>query len=136
MESDLFGGSLGKKTTPSKPSKPVKTASEQKKISTDSQQPPTAHSTKPKTASASAAKSMSLPVSVSSSSRKVSQEWLTTLQENNKTNDRNNAPSPQNNSNCYTRGPVELQTYKSCYTTGEKGTIEQTTATMALDHKQ
>ena len=26
-------------------------------------------------------------------------------------------PSPQNNSNCYTRGPVELQVYKNCNTT-------------------
>lgn len=61
MESDLFGGSLGKKTTPSKPSKPANTASEQKKISTDHQQPSSSgHSTKPKTASASATKSMSL----------------------------------------------------------------------------
>ncbi len=38
----------------------------------------------------------------------------------------------QNNSNCYTRGPVELQAYKSSYTTGEKRTIEQTTETMPL----
>ena len=37
--------------------------------------------------------------------------------ENNRTNNRNNVPSPQNNSSCYTRGPVELQAYESCYTT-------------------
>ena len=35
----------------------------------------------------------------------------------NRTNNKNNAPSPQNNSSCYTRGPVELQAYESCYTT-------------------
>ena len=40
--------------------------------------------------------------------------------------------APPNNSNCYTRGPVELQAYESCYTTGEKRTIEQTTAAMPL----
>ena len=36
--------------------------------------------------------------------------------ENNRTNSKNNAPSPQNNSSCYTRGPVELQAYESCIT--------------------
>ncbi|KAJ7376423.1 hypothetical protein OS493_034700 [Desmophyllum pertusum] len=56
MESDLFGGSLGKKSTPSKPSKPAKTASEQKKRGTDSKLTPTADSTKSKTTSASSAK--------------------------------------------------------------------------------
>ncbi|XP_022788434.1 fas-binding factor 1 homolog isoform X3 [Stylophora pistillata] len=40
MESDLFGGSLGKKSTPSKPPKPVKATSEQKRISTDNKLPP------------------------------------------------------------------------------------------------
>ena len=54
---------------------------------------------------------------------------------NNKTNNRNNAPSLQNNSNCYTREPVELQAYESCYTTGEKRTKEQTTGTMPLAPK-
>ena len=47
----------------------------------------------------------------------------------------NNAPSPQNNNNCYTRGPVELQAYESCYTTGEKRTIEQTTGAMPVAPK-
>ena len=54
-----------------------------------------------------------------SSSRKVSHEWLATLLVNNRTNDRNNDPTLKNNSNCYTRGPVELQAYKSCHTGGE-----------------
>ena len=43
---------------------------------------------------------------------KVSHEWLAALQKNNKTNNRNNAPSPKNSycSNRYTRGPpVELK---------------------------
>ena len=41
-------------------------------------------------------------------------------------------PSLKNKSKCYTRGPVELQAYESCCTTGEKRTIEQTTGTMFL----
>ena len=52
-----------------------------------------------------------------SSSRKVSHEWLATLRENNRTNNMNNTPSPKHNSSCYTRGPLELQAYESCYTT-------------------
>ena len=70
-----------------------------------------------------------------SRSSKVSHEWLAIYRENNITNNRNSTPSPQNNSNCYTRGPVELQAYGSCYTTGEKRTIEQTTGTMSLAPK-
>ena len=57
MESDLFGGSLGKKNTVSKSPKPVKAASEQKKINADSKLPPatssTTESAKSKMASAS-----------------------------------------------------------------------------------
>ena len=52
------------------------------------------------------------------SSRKVSYHWLATLRENNRTN-MNNAASPRNNSNCYTRGPVELQSYEFYYTSGQ-----------------
>lgn len=63
MESDLFGGSLGKKTTPNKPTKPTKTASEQK-ISTDNELPPTVDSTRAKTTSPSSAKSMLLAVGI------------------------------------------------------------------------
>jgi len=55
-----------------------------------------------------------------SSSRKVSHEWLATLRENNRTNNMNNTPRPKHNSSCYTRGPLELQAYESCYTTVEK----------------
>ena len=36
-----------------------------------------------------------------SNSYKVPHEWLATLLENNRTNNRNNVPSPQNNSICY-----------------------------------
>nr|XP_058970698.1 fas-binding factor 1-like isoform X2 [Pocillopora verrucosa] len=61
MESDLFGGSLGKKNTVSKSPKPVKAASEQKKISADSKLPPatssTTESAKSKMASASSSSS-------------------------------------------------------------------------------
>ena len=71
MESDLFGGSLGKKSTPSKSPKPVKSASEKKKTGTDSKLPSTsssaADSTKSKMASvssSSSAKSMSFPCDV------------------------------------------------------------------------
>lgn len=53
-----------------------------------------------------------------SSSRKVSHKWLAILRENNGSNDRNNASSPQNNSNCFARGLVVLQAYNSCYTSG------------------
>ena len=63
MESDLFGGSLGKKNTVSKSPKPVKVASEQKKISADSKLPPatssTTESAKSKMASASSSSSSS-----------------------------------------------------------------------------
>ena len=63
MESDLFGGSLGKKNTVSKSPKPVKAASEQKKISADSKLPPatssTTESAKSKMASASSSSSSS-----------------------------------------------------------------------------
>ena len=45
-------------------------------------------------------------------SHKVLHEWLASLQENNRTNNRNNAPSPLNNSSYYTGGPVELQAYE------------------------
>lgn len=61
MESDLFGGSLGKKNTVSKSPKPVKAASEQKKINADSKLPPatssTTESAKSKMASASSSSS-------------------------------------------------------------------------------
>ena len=63
MESDLFGGSLGKKNTVSKSPKPVKAASEQKKINADSKLPPatssTTESAKSKMASASSSSSSS-----------------------------------------------------------------------------
>ena len=63
MESDLFGGSLGKKNTVSKSPKPVKAASEQEKISADSKLPPatssTTESAKSKMASASSSSSSS-----------------------------------------------------------------------------
>ena len=61
MESDLFGGSLGKKNTVSKSPKPVKAASEQKKINANSKLPPatssTTESAKSKMASASSSSS-------------------------------------------------------------------------------
>lgn len=61
MESDLFGGSLGKKNTVGKSPKPVKAASEQKKINADSKLPPatssTTESAKSKMASASSSSS-------------------------------------------------------------------------------
>ena len=62
MESDLFGGSLGKKTAPNKPSKSAKTASELKKINTDNELPASEDSTRAKTSSPSSAKSMLLQV--------------------------------------------------------------------------
>ena len=65
MESDLFGGSLGKKTTPQKPAKSTKTASEPKKINTDNEQPPSVDSTRTKTSSSSSVKGLVLPVSIS-----------------------------------------------------------------------
>ncbi len=52
-------------------------------------------------------------------------ELLATLRQNNRTNYRNNAPSPQNNSNCYTRGPVELQAYENCYCCYRTGEVFQ-----------
>lgn len=64
MESDLFGGSLGKKTAPSKPTKSAKTASEPKKINTDNEQPASVDSARAKTSSPSSAKSMLLPVGI------------------------------------------------------------------------
>lgn len=68
MESDLFGGSLGKKNTVSKSPKPVKAASEQKKISADSKLPPatssTTESAKSKMASASSSSSSTKSISV------------------------------------------------------------------------
>ena len=68
MESDLFGGSLGKKNTVSKSPKPVKAASEQKKINADSKLPPatssTTESTKSKMASASSSSSSTKSISV------------------------------------------------------------------------
>ena len=64
MESDLFGGSLGKKTTPKKPTKSAKTTSEPKKIDTDSVPTPSVDSTGAKTSSQSSAKSMLLPVGI------------------------------------------------------------------------
>ena len=63
MESDLFGGSLGKKTTPNKPTKSTKTK-EPKKINTDNEQPPGVDPTRAKTSSPSSAKSMLLPVGI------------------------------------------------------------------------
>ena len=69
MESDLFGGSLGKKNTVSKSPKPVKAASEQEKISADSKLPPatssTTESAKSKMASASSSSSSSSTKSIS-----------------------------------------------------------------------
>ncbi len=44
-------------------------------------------------------------------------KWLASLRENNRTNNRLNAPSPQNSSNCCPRGIEELQAYENCYTT-------------------
>ena len=35
----------------------------------------------------------------------------------------NNTPSPKHNSSCYTRGPLELQAYESCYSTELKWLI-------------
>ena len=68
MESDLFGGSLGKKNTVSKSPKPVKAASEQKKINADSKLPPatssTTESAKSKMASASSSSSSTKSISV------------------------------------------------------------------------
>ena len=68
MESDLFGGSLGKKNTVSKSLKPVKAASEQKKINADSKLPPatssTTESAKSKMASASSSSSSTKSISV------------------------------------------------------------------------
>ena len=68
MESDLFGGSLGKKNTVSKSPKPVKAASEQEKISADSKLPPatssTTESTKSKMASAPSSSSSTKSISV------------------------------------------------------------------------
>ena len=64
MESDLFGGSLGKKTTPQKPAKSTKTASEPKKINTDNEHPPSADSTRAKSSSPSTSKSMLHPVGI------------------------------------------------------------------------
>ena len=68
MESDLFGGSLGKKNTVSKSPKPVKAASEQEKISADSKLPPatssTTESAKSKMASASSSSSSTKSISV------------------------------------------------------------------------
>lgn len=68
MESDLFGGSLGKKNSVSKSPKPVKVASEQKKISADSKLPPatssTTESAKSKMASASSSSSSTKSISV------------------------------------------------------------------------
>ena len=68
MESDLFGGSLGKKNTVSKSPKPVKAASEQKKINDDSKLPPatssTTESAKSKMASASSSSSSTKSISV------------------------------------------------------------------------
>lgn len=68
MESDLFGGSLGKKNTVSKSPKPVKAASEQKNISADSKLPPatssTTESAKSKMASASSSSSSTKSISV------------------------------------------------------------------------
>ena len=64
MESDLFGGSLGKKTTPKKPTKSAKTTSEPKKINTDNEPTPSVDSTGAKTSSQSSAKSMLLPVGI------------------------------------------------------------------------
>ena len=68
MESDLFGGSLGKKNTVSKSPKPVKAASEQKKINADGKLPPatssTTESTKSKMASASSSSSSTKSISV------------------------------------------------------------------------
>ena len=68
MESDLFGGSLGKKNTVSKSPKPVKAASEQEKISADSKLPPatssTTESAKSKMTSASSSSSSTKSISV------------------------------------------------------------------------
>lgn len=68
MESDLFGGSLGKKNTVSKSPKPVKAASEQKKINADSKLPPatssTTESANSKMASASSSSSSTKSISV------------------------------------------------------------------------
>lgn len=64
MESDLFGGSLGKKATPNKPTKSVKNASEPKKINTDNERPPSVDSTRAKSSSPSSAKSMLVPVGI------------------------------------------------------------------------
>ena len=68
MESDLFGGSLGKKNTVSKSPKPVKAASEQKKISADNKLPlatsSTIESAKSKMASASSSSSSTKSISV------------------------------------------------------------------------
>ena len=64
MESDLFGGSLGKKTTPKKPTKSAKPASEPKKINTDDEQPLSVDATTAKISSTSSAKCMFLPVGI------------------------------------------------------------------------
>lgn len=68
MESDLFGGSLGKKNAVSKSPKPVKAASEQKKINADSKLPPatssTTESANSKMASASSSSSSTKSISV------------------------------------------------------------------------
>ena len=50
------------------------------------------------------------------SSRKVSHEWLSTLWENNKTNNRKNSPEDKTAANQWRR--IELQVYVSCYTCG------------------
>ena len=42
------------------------------------------------------------------------------FEKNNTTNNRDTAPSHKNNSNCYTRGPVELRTAIPLETIGEK----------------
>ncbi len=52
-----------------------------------------------------------------STSCKVPHACLALLRENNRTNNRNNAPSPRNTSNCYnTRRTVELQAYMKAAT--------------------
>ena len=72
MESDLFGGSLGKKNTVSKSPKPVKAASEQKKISADSKLPPATSSTTESAKSKMASASSSSSSSSSSSTKSIS----------------------------------------------------------------